>query len=79
MTSLAVAAWDAEADRILAKLLADDDERVRRAMARLGVELAPASTCEHCGGPLKRARTGRRKRFCSDRCRLRACRAAKAP
>lgn len=32
----------------------------------------PSLTCQHCGAPVTRARTGPPRRYCNDRCKNRA-------
>lgn len=38
----------------------------------------PSLRCGHCGEPMKWPLSGQAKRYCSDRCRQRACRERKA-
>jgi hypothetical protein len=55
----------------LLRELPDFDELLRGIEAP---DAAEEARCAQCGAPIERARTGRRRRFCGDRCRLAAWR-----
>lgn len=41
----------------------------RNHLAGIAEKKEPAKTCRHCGKPLPKSRTGRKRKFCSDQCR----------
>jgi hypothetical protein len=46
-----------------------------RRIAELEATAPKPDTCERCGGPIDRKPRGRRRRFCSERCRKSAANA----
>lgn len=57
--------------RAVARLIAEDGRQIERLQRELAALRGPGP-CPSCGGPIKQPTTGRRRRFCSDRCRRRA-------
>lgn len=57
--------------RVLARLVVEDGRQIERLERELAALRGPGA-CPSCGGPIKQPTTGRRRRFCSDRCRRRA-------
>jgi hypothetical protein len=48
--------------------------RAARKLAELAARQPGPSTCEHCGKPVVQPASGRRRRYCSGKCRKRAAR-----
>lgn len=57
--------------RALALLVVEDGRQIERLQRKLAALRGPGP-CPICGGPIKQPPTGRRRRFCSDRCRRRS-------
>lgn len=57
--------------RALALLVVEDGRQIERLERQLAALRGPGP-CPVCGGSLKQPATGRRRRYCSDRCRRRA-------